>query len=209
MRRESKGAEKFWQSREEYPPVIYNYKRRYIDLGVVLDNIDGVESVLDLGCGEGQVLLMLRELTNIKEYYGYDLSKTFIDNLLCRWGNAPGLTVREGNFTTIDDFPTTDICICMGSMLYIFDDNALKHMLKNLKSKIFICRVPCSMDDRAEIDKFSKEFDANYAAVYRTIPEYIDMVSESFEIKSIDRCYPDDIESKHGTKQFSFVCKRK
>lgn len=168
-----------------------------------------MESVLDLGCGEGQVLLMLRELTNIKDYYGYDLSKTFIDNLICRWGNVPGLTVQEGNFTTIDDFPTTDMCICMGVALYVLDDKIMKNTLSNLNSKIFICRVPCSMNDRVEINKPSKEFGANYAAVYRTIPEYIDMLSESFEIKSIDRCYPDDIESEHGTKQFSFVCKRK
>ena len=33
--------------------------------------------------------------------------------------------------------------------------------------------------------------------------------SDSFNIKSIDRCYPDDIESKYDSKQFSFVCESK
>ena len=209
MRRESKVAEAFWQTRREYPPVIHNFQRRYLELGIILDYIDGIESILDLGCGEGYILLLLRELTDIKLYYGYDISQIFINNLIDRWGNYAGLNAHVVNYTTTNKFPVADMSICMGSMLYIFDDNALKHMLKNLKSKMFICRVPCSMDDRVEIDKFSKEFDANYAAVYRTIPEYIDMLSESFEIKSIDRCYPDDIESKHGTKQFFFVCKRR
>ena len=75
MRRESQVAAKFWETRCEYPPVIHNFQRRYLDLGIILDYIDGVESILDLGCGEGQVLLMLRELTAIKDYHGYDLSR--------------------------------------------------------------------------------------------------------------------------------------
>jgi SAM-dependent methyltransferase len=209
MRRESKVAENFWLTRCEYPPVVYNFQRRYLDLGIILDYIDGVESILDLGCGEGQLLLMLRELTDIKDYYGYDLSKTFIENLRHRWGNNSGLTTQEGNFTTISDFPTTDMCVCMGAALYVLDDKIIKNTLSNLKSKIFILRVPCSMNDRVEIDKFSKEFDADYAAVYRTIPDYISILSDSFDIKSMDRCYPDSIESKYGTKQFFFVCKRR
>lgn len=206
----SKTAEEFWKTRNEYPPVTCNFQRRYLDLGIILKYIDGVDSILDLGCGEGQVLLMLRELTDIDSYYAYDLSKVFIHNLIKRWGHCPGLEARTGNFTTISKYPETDMCICMGSMLYVFDDDALKYMLSNIKSKIFICRVPCNLESgRLEIDKFSKEFEDNYAAVYRTIPEYISILSESFNIKSIDRCYPDEIESKFGSKQFFFVCEKK
>jgi SAM-dependent methyltransferase len=206
----SKTAEKFWETRKEYPPVIYNFQRRYLDLGMILKYIDGVDSILDLGCGEGQNLLMLRELTGIKSYCGYDLSKAFIKNLKKRWGKYPGLKARVANFTTTSILPKTDMCICMGAMLYVLDDNDLKHMLSNVKSEIFICRVPCNLEsNRLEIDKFSEEFDADYAAVYRTIPEYISILSEFFNIKSIDRCYPDDIESDHGTKQFFFVCERR
>lgn len=206
----SKTAEKFWKTRREYPPVTCNFQRRYLDLGIILKHIDGVDSILDLGCGEGQVLLMLRELTDINNYHAYDLSQTFINNLIKRWGNCPGLEAQAANFTTTSRFPETDMCICMGAMLYVFDDNDLKYMLSNIKSKIFICRVPCNLEsDRLEIDKFSKEFKGDYAAVYRTMPEYIFILSESFNIKSIDRCYPDTIESKYGSKQFFFVCERK
>lgn len=210
MRWESKVAEEFWQTRCEYPPVIYNFKRRYIDLGIILDHISGIDSILDLGCGEGHLLLMLRELTDIKFYYGYDISQVFIDNLINRWGECTGLNTQVVNYTTTDKLPVTDMCICMGTMLYVFDDNDLRYMLSNVKSKIFICRVPCSLDsDRIEINKFSEEFKYNYAATYRTIPEYISILSESFDIESIDRCYPDSIESKHDTKQFFFVCESK
>jgi len=208
MRRESKVAEKFWETRDEYPPVIYNYQRRYLDLGIILDHIDGVESILDIGCGEGQVLLLLRELTSISEYHGYDLSPVFIDNLIKRWGKWPGLSTEVASFTE-SELPEADMTVCMGVMLYVFDDDGLKHMLSNVKSNIFICRVPCSMEERVEINKFSDEFGSNYAAVYRTIPEYISILSDDFNIKSIDRCYPDEIESKHGTKQFFFVCETK
>lgn len=205
----SKTAEKFWKTRKEYPPVIYNFQRRYLDLGVILKYTDNITSILDLGCGEGQVLLMLRELTNIKSYYGYDLSQSFVANLISRWGDWPGLKAQATDFTTLDEFPKTDMCICMGVMLYIFDDGILKHMVSNISSELFIVRVPCIGQERLEIDKFSEDFGDRYAAVYRTIPEYISILSESFIVKSINRCYPDEIESKHDSKQFFFVCERR
>jgi SAM-dependent methyltransferase len=177
---------------------------------MVLEHSTDANSILDLGCGEGQLLLMLRELTSIRKYYGYDLSPVFIDNLIRRWGRYPGLKAKAVNFLTVDKFPTTDLCTCMGSMLYIFDDGELKSVLANIKSKTFICRVPCSLGlDRVEIDRFSKDYGAKYAAVYRTIQDYVSILSESFTIKSIDRCYPDEIESKHNSKQFVFICERK
>jgi len=209
MRRKSKVAERFWKTRNEYPPVIYNHQRRYLDLGIILDNIEGVESIIDIGCGEGQALLMLRELTDINEYHGYDLSSIFINNLIKRWGEWPGLNTKITNFTK-SKLPETDLCICMGAMLYVFDNSELTYMLSNIKSNIFICRVPCTLTShKLEINKFSEEFEAVYAAVYRTIPEYISILSDSFNIKSINHCYPDNIESKHGSKQFSFVCESK
>ena len=208
MRSEGKVAEKFWKTRNEYPPVIYNYQRRYLDIGIILDYIENVESILDIGCGEGQVLLMLRELTSISEYHGHDLSPVFINNLNKRWGLWPGLNTKVTSFTKTE-LPETDMAVCMGAMLYVFDDDDLKHMLSNVRSNIFICRVPCSMEARIEINKFSAEFESDYAAVYRTIPEYISILSNDFNVKSIDRCYPDEIESKHGTKQFFFVCSRR
>jgi len=204
----SKTAEKFWKSRKEYPPVIYNFQRRYLDLGIILRYIEGVNSVLDLGCGEGQNSLLLRELTDIKNYHAYDMSKVFIKNLINRWGKYPELEAKIVNFTKTSDLPETDMCICMGVMLYILDDNDLKYMMSNIKSKIFICRVPCNLkSERLEIDKFSEEYGENYAAVYRTIPEYMSILSEFFIIESIDRCYPNEIESDYGSKQFYFICK--
>lgn len=204
-----KTAEKFWKTRKEYPPVTCNFQRRYLDLGIVLNYTDGVDSLLDLGCGEGQMLLMLRELTNIKNYYGYDLSKTFIDNLIKRWGDKP-IETQVVNFTAINKLPKTDMCICMGVMLYISDDVILKGVLKRIRSKILIVRVPCSLGkNRLEIDKYSEDYKCEYAAVYRTIPEYISILSEFFNIKVIDRCYPDKIESSYGSKQFYFMCERR
>jgi SAM-dependent methyltransferase len=113
MWRKSKIAEKFWKTRKKYPPVIYNYQRRYLDLGIILKYIDGVKSILDLGCGEGQVLLMLRELTDIKNYYGYDISQIFISNLIKRWGDYPGLEVKFINFLKL-------ICVYAWEPCFIF-----------------------------------------------------------------------------------------
>jgi len=205
-----KTAEKFWKTRKRYPPFVHNFQRRYLDLGMVLNYIDGINSILDLGCGEGQILLMLRELTDIKNYYGYDISQFFISNLVKRWGDYPGLMTKEINFKVIDKLPEIDMCICMGVMPYIFDDNDLKNLISNIKSKIFICRMPCNLEStRVTIDKFSKDLGDNYAAIYRTIPEYIYMLLEFFNIKSICRCYSDEIESNYSSKQFYFICEKR
>lgn len=201
-------AKKFWESREEYPPVTCNYQRRYLDLGMILEHVEGVDSVLDLGCGEGQNLLMLRELTSISEYYAYDLSEVFINNLVIRWGNCDGLVVQVKDFISAE-LPKVDLCICMGAMLYVLDDDKLTRMLSNIKANKFICRVPCELGNRVTIDRFSPEFKADYAAVYRTIPEYISILSDFFVIKNINRCYPDSLESEYGSKQYLFVCEVK
>jgi len=201
-------AEKFWQTRVEYPPVTFNFQRRYIDLGLMLRYISDVNSILDLGCGEGQALLMLRELTDINNYYAYDLSQVFVDKLIRRWGGCSGLDASVKNFTEPAEFPVTDMCICMGAMLYV-NDEALKIMLTNIQSKIFICRVPCESKNRVEIDKFSEEYNDDYAAVYRTTEEYINILSEFFNVIESGRCYPDDFESEYGSKQFFFVCGRR
>ena len=206
----NKTAKKFWKTRNEYPPFIYKSQRRYLDLGTVLKYINNINSVLDLGCGEGQLLIMLRELTNIKNYYGYDLSTVFIKDLINRWGNYSGLNTQATDFTTLDMFPNTDLCLCMGVFPYVFDDEVLKHVLLNITSKLFITRIPCTLGQkRIEINKFSEDLGDRYAAVYRTIPEYISILSEFFNIKSINRCYPNEIESGYGSKQFFFVCERR
>jgi len=65
--------------------------------------------------------------------------------------------------------------------------------------------VPC-VEEREEINKFSEEYNDDYAAIYRTVTEYQSILSECFNIKHVDRCYPDEFESKYGSKQFFFVC---
>ena len=201
-------AEKFWKTRTEYPPVIYNSQRRYLDLGLILKHVDGANSILDIGCGEGHLLLMLRELTEIEIYIGYDLSQIFINNMKKRWGDCTKLQVRAMNFLETGKFQLADMCTCMGVMPYI-SDTGLKYMLSKIRSVWFICRAPCSMNNRIEVDKFSENYNDNYAAIYRTLPEYISILSDFFNIESIGRCYPDEIESKYGTKQFYFVCEKK
>jgi len=199
----------FWKNRREYPPVIFNYRRRYIDLGKVLKFTSDAEKILDIGCGEGSLILMLREVSNIKEYYGFDLSVHFIKNLKKKWGDFPGLKTAEYNCGLGGKLPKVDLCVCMGVMLYMSDIEVEK-MLSSVDATKFLCRVPCVLGkDRIEIDKFSKEFNDRYVATYRTISEYLNLLNKFFKVVSVERCYPDEIESEFGTKQFFFVCDRK
>lgn len=149
-------------------------------MGTVLKYTNNNKSVLDLGCGTGYMLLMLRELTDIEYFFGYDLSKTFIDKFKNRWGTDKKLIAEDVNFLE-KHLPQTDITLCIGVLVYIFDDSLISNMISGIQSNTLIIRVPCNME-RLEINKYSSELKSQYAAVYRTVEEYYNILSQYFNV---------------------------
>lgn len=205
-------ATKFWKSREEYPSYPNLAERRLIDIGYIISKVSSEKSVLDLGCGDGSILLCLREFTFIKIFYGCDINSELLRKLADRWGwntNTDVLTINE-DLTNLGELPVVDITLSLGSFPYIFDINDLKNILKAITSNVLIVRVPCTLKDKDEfINKFSKDLGDYYAAVYRTVSSYEKLFSKYFTVKEIIRAYPDEIESKYGTKHFFFYMKKK
>lgn len=199
----------FWKKRKNYPNYPNTLQRRFIDTNFVVDKLVGTSSVLDIGCGEGSMLLSLREFTEIGLFYGYDVSPSLIEKLLARWGNAPGLKAKVVDLVGLEKLPKTDVTLALGSFPYIFNNEHLRKILGNIKSNLLIVRAPCTLDKEDEvINKFSEDLGADYAAVYRTIDNYMSILSEHFIVSEVSRAYPDEIESKYGTKHFFFVCKK-
>lgn len=203
-------ANKFWMARKEYPKYPNVNERRLIDVNFIINNIEAPESIIDLGCGTGYLLTVLRDLTNIKDFYGYDISDGLLNRLKSRWGNVEGLHTKQCDFTRLKNLPNTDLTITMGMFPYIFDFQDLHDIVARIKSKKFIVRTPCTLNDEAEyVNTYSEDLGDYYSSVYRTTQAYFDVLLYYFDDVRMVKAYPDEIESKYGTKQFFFVCERR
>lgn len=202
-----KTAKKFWTHRVDYPNYPYVLHRRLIDVNYVVQRTQELSSILDLGCGDGSLLLSLREFTRIKKYYGYDISRKLLNILKNKWGKYPGLIVKETDFIH-DKLPKVDVITSFGSFSYVFEDKQLHAVLENVNSSLLIVRASCTLKKENEvINKFSEELGAEYACIYRTVNNYMAILSDHFIVSEVDRAYSDEIESKYGTKHFFFVCR--
>lgn len=200
----------FWMSKKKYPNYPNIMKRRLIDTNVVVEKLTNEKSITDIGCGEGSILLSLREFTELQTFEAYDLSEGLLHILIDKWGNYPGLFTYEKNLIDINRSITTDVSLALGSFPYIFNDNDLLKILSMIKSDVFIVRAPCTLNDKDEIiNKFSVELGENYSAIYRTVSNYENLLSKYFFVHEVSRAYTDDIESIYGTKHYFFICRRR
>ena len=205
---ESKVASNFWKNKNEYPDYPFVKERRKYELDFLLQTIDSSsESLFDMECGDGSTVIILRELLNIKRFYCYDIS----DNLMGgNWGERGSETIKNSVVFNdpIIDLPEADVTICMNMFPYIFDDYILRRILEKIKSDLFLSRVTCEKDERLTINKYSEDLGDHIASVYRTVEEYKSLYEEHFCEVSFFRCFPDELESKYGTNQYFFICKR-
>ncbi len=191
----------FWKNTTEYPNFGNIKERRLYEINYLIPRLHG-ESILDLGCGDGSLLNCLINLIDSNSFYGFDISKNMLNNL--------NKSIKKQVFDFYNykksDLPTVSDVILAGSLQYVFDDNTILKLLADLKTKKVFIRSACTLtNERLVVNNFSKILNKNYSSIYRTVPEMIDLISKSFKIESIDRIYPDNIESKFETKQFYFV----
>lgn len=201
-------ARAFWRSRSDYPAYPNVKARRLIDINFIVDNMNSPNSVADLGCADGYLLIALREFSDIDTFYGYDISDNLLSKLKQRWGKSKKLVTVVCDFTENNNFPNTDLTVSMGMFPYIFDNSDLMTILSNIKSNELIVRVPCTSKNEDEyINKYSEDLGSDYSSVYRTVDNYKEIFSKFFNSIKVTRAYPDEIESKYGTKHYFFVCK--
>ena len=204
-------AEDFWTSQNLYPEYPNLNARRIIDVNFIINTINNPKSLLDIGCGDGYLIRVLRELTDIEEFHGNDLSKKLIKQFLDNCGRSikSSLTLSYGSIFDNVILPT-DVTLAMGSLPYIFELSDLKKLILSIESNMFIARSPCTLKETDEyIDVYSDQLGSNYSAVYRTIETYSNIFKSFYKVVELTKAYPDDIESKYGTKHYFFVCKEK
>jgi SAM-dependent methyltransferase len=74
-------------------------------------------SVLDVGCGHGDLRRLLASYTDNVSYTGIDQMQPFMDVAVARHGTAKNTVFMLGDFTA-DQLPTADFVIASGALSY-------------------------------------------------------------------------------------------
>lgn len=190
-------AKQFWKKQKTYPSYGTIKQRRLYELNYLVPKLEGVKSLLDLGCGDGSLIKCLRNLTNIEKYYGYDIATTLMKDTPAE--------LKEYDCEEPTELPQVDFVVCAGVIPFLDNPQGVLAEIKKLQCPVFI-KAPCSMDKPVEVNSYSEKLKDNYQSYYRTIPQMLDLLKD-FEIVDVSRAYPDEIESEFGTKQIIFLCK--
>jgi SAM-dependent methyltransferase len=125
------------------------YKAEVINM-LIEDN--NIESMLDLGCGDGYQL----QFYCVNSYYGFDISPVSI--LICKELEDPDNGVRFGVYN-VDPLPTVDMAISMDVLFHITDMDALKYYLEDLFDHALKMVVIYAYDyDSSDKDRFSPHY---------------------------------------------------
>lgn len=206
-------SKEFWEKQQAYPAYGTTKARRRHEIAYTLGIIDKhqPESLLDIGCGTGSTVVMLRELTDIKNFYCYDLSQGMIDTIPESDINRGG-KISKGivDLTALESkhpfFPKAEMAICYG-VLQCMEDKECIETLKSIPTDRLIVRNACYLphEGRQDVVTYSDHLESDYACSYRTIDEYIKLFEKTgWNVVDMRRAFPDEIESDFGTKQWFY-----
>lgn len=197
-------AKKFWRTRKQYPNYPFVKERRLEEINYLVPKIKDKESVIDIGCAEGELLHCLMHLTNIKKFYGYDIASHLLKKV------HPSVATKVYDCDKPTKLPKTDVAILGAVLPYLFDDEAVLRMLSVINSDLVFIRMMCTLEDQDQIfNAYSPNLKGDYAVRYMTLGHTLELIKKFFIVEDVRRIYPDKIESRYGTKQFYFQCKRK
>lgn len=195
-------AENFWTTKNDYPAYGNIKQRRLHELNFLFPKLQG-ESILDLGCGDGALINCLYHITNFKNYFAFDWSKNLLK------GVNHNIQTKFYDCNNPQDLPKVDTIIFAGVLPFIFEDGKVLELFDKFSANNIFIRTPCNLGTSREIvNTFSDNLQEQYSSVYRTVDEVKNLINKKFKLVDVSRIYPDEIESKFGTKQYYFVAEK-
>lgn len=186
--------------REDYPPFPHIKTRRFHELKWLLPRLEGKgNSLVDIGCGDGALVNILYHLTDL-ELQACDFSLKLMS------GVNPRIPSFEYDCRKPGPLPETDIAVSAGVIPYLFEDSEVHALVKQISAPLLFVRTPCGEDER--VSTFSEALKADYESRYRSVEQMEALLREHYDEVESDRIYPDEIESKFGTKQWYFTARR-
>lgn len=196
-------AKEFWTSRKEYPSF-GSKKRRFHEIEYLAPKLLGCKTLVDIGCGDGSQLLLLKQLTNIKTFYGLDLSENLLKQLNKK---DPNIGTFIYDFYDKDAYiPESDVTLLSGSIQYIMDNGTLQNVLNKIIADKIIIRTSCTNEpEDLIINHYSEELKANYASRYMTLANTLQQIGMQFKITDVKRVYPNELDSKFNSYQWWII----
>ncbi len=186
--------------RDQYPAFPHIKRRRLHELNWLVPRLSGQgESLLDIGCGDGALVNCLFHLTDLR-LEACDFAPKLMQ------GVNPRIPTFVYDCRQPGPLPRTDIVVSAGVMPYLFEDDEVHALLKQVPAPLLFLRAPCGNDER--VDTFSKDLGAPYKSRYRSVEQVKALLRESYGQVEAERIYPDEIESGFGTKQWYFTARR-
>lgn len=199
-----KVAKAFWKNLKSYPEFGSKQRRLY-EMMYLVPALESCDKLIDVGCGDATQLHLLSIFTDIESYVGLDISEHLIAGVASKY---PFITTHLYDIGKSQLKLEGNVALYSGCLQYVFDETAIQKSFIDINTKAIIVRATCS-ESHLEINKYSGDLNANYSCIYRTVDEMKEILSKQFEIIDIQRVYPNELESKYGTKQYWFKGIRK
>lgn len=158
------------------------HKSRKIFVKNFIEDND-VRTILDIGCGPASLL----EYINDVEYYGFDISKSYIDSAKKKYGNKGHFFAKKLSLEDLNELPKFDLVIMQG-VLHHIDRNTAINLLKVAKNTLnengrLVATDPCLEKGQNPVAKYLIKHDRGrniknkkgYYALASRVFKYVDI----------------------------------
>lgn len=203
--------EKFWQSRSELkdPRLATHFKHDdalHYDLDFILKYTCSQDQVLDLGCGTGAITNVLEP--HVSKIIAVDKSADFLEFCI----DSPKIIKKTADLPNYSDNNQYDLILLFGVLNYLNDREVSQlykicYDLLKEKGKLLI-KHTCGINQNVLVDDYSETLGQHYHALYRSLINDRNLMSEFFQKHLVVDIYPDHLNPWENTHFYAFVLEK-